>query len=520
MISEIGFSSIASIKPAKLNFSPYLNVIIGETGTGKTLFLSLFKLLKGEKPSFPIKENSFVEALFKEDNEETYIRREMMPHNSRYFLNGMRTTQKVVYETLSPLIAFQSQRLSVCLLKPSYQLKVLDSFSGDKNLILDYSKLFTRLKKLKAELDELKLKNTRRNDEIEFLKFQINEIESIKLKENEEERLLELRERIGKTESIKNFLGLSKSRLYDSDSSAFSQISRVISELEKLNVKTHILGRLSTIQDELESIVADIEGEFGNIEVGSSINDVESRLYEIDKLKGKYGGTYESIMDHLRNSRERLSELENLDEKVREKEIDVKNVEKMLLDISEKLTRTRRKHAKLLEERVLRNLRDMYLTNARFSIKFRKMKEFGPNGTETIEFLFSGNPKFPLSPLSKAISGGELSRFLISLFDVMVDTRSTMVFDEIDAGMSGKVLSSVAEKLRKVSRKNQIIAVTHSPQVAAMADKIFKVEKSPSNMITIRQLNENEVEGEIATMISGKRTNGSLQAAKELLERK
>jgi DNA repair protein RecN (Recombination protein N) len=162
----------------------------------------------------------------------------------------------------------------------------------------------------------------------------------------------------------------------------------------------------------------------------------------------------------------------------------------------------------------------MHLEDARFKVELRKLDTLGPNGAEDVEFLFSGNPKLPLSPLSKAISGGELSRFLISLFDVMTGLNTTMVLDEIDMGMSGKVLSSVARKLRDVSRKNQIIAVTHSPQVAAMADRMFKVERSPSNEITIRQLSEEEFESEIAVMISGKRTVGSLKAARELLERR
>ncbi|MEO2068590.1 MAG: hypothetical protein ABGX27_03675 [Desulfurobacteriaceae bacterium] len=216
-------------------------------------------------------------------------------------------------------------------------------------------------------------------------------------------------------------------------------------------------------------------------------------------------------------AKKRLETLENLDFEIeklkREKKILEKKLEKLALEISDR----RKKGAEKLKEYLAFSFSQLGMDSARFEIEFSKLEDFSPTGIDSVLFLFSGNPKLPLSPLDKSISGGEFSRFLLSVLSLIGENKRTTIFDEIDTGMSGKVLSMVAKKLKEISKRLQVVAVSHSPQVVAVADKVFKVEKEKTGIVNVKEICKDEIEKEIAIMISGKVTEGSLSAAKDLL---
>ncbi|MEO2068591.1 MAG: AAA family ATPase [Desulfurobacteriaceae bacterium] len=285
MIEELRLFSFGGIS-AELLFSKGLNVIIGETGAGKSLLLSSINFLKGEKAKFAT-DGTFVEAVFRLGDEEVFIRREMKGGRSRYFLNGMRVPQKIVEEKISELLAFQSQRQSIELLKPSYQLELLDFFSGTKGLLEEYKKLYSEYQKKKEELEKLMLEEQSKNREIDILRFQVEEIEAVNFSPEEEEELLKLKELVSNAEKIKAFKEFAKVSLYEGEFSVLERLGALIRELERLEHREDLLEKLNNIYYEIESVYTEIEEGFQVPEEEISLEEIESRLYEIEKLKRK-----------------------------------------------------------------------------------------------------------------------------------------------------------------------------------------------------------------------------------------
>ncbi|WP_457678221.1 DNA repair protein RecN [Thermovibrio sp.] len=515
MITELRLFNFGGIS-GELLFSSGLNVVIGETGAGKSLLLSSVNFLKGERFPF-VCEGTFVEAVFQVKGEEITVRREVRSSRSRFFLNGMRVPQKRVEEVISPLVLFQSQRLSAKLLKPSYQLAVLDEVSGVKELISSYKELYRRYKELSLELKSLRKELTEREREVDVLKFQIKEIEEANLKEGEEEELLELKERVSRANELKELRERSLSLLYYGEPSALSLISSALREFEKLSLFEGIRERLEEVYYLLEGVVSEIESKVEPPSTEFSLEEIEDRLYQIERVKRKYGPTLKEVEDFLKKAKERLSLLENGEELLKEKEESLKELKRELLTLGKEISKRRREGAKKLEELLTSEFRELGLEKSVFKVEITELPEPGPLGLDEVNFLFSGNPSLPLSPLKESASGGELSRMLLSILKVLSPRDSVMVFDEIDTGISGKILKRVAEKLKEIGQKSQVVAVSHWPQVAALADRVFKVEKESSGEVKVKELNPNELKKELAVMISGSLTEGSLKAAEDLL---
>jgi DNA repair protein RecN (Recombination protein N) len=515
MLEELRVNSFGGIS-GELFFSPNLNVIIGETGTGKSLLISSIKFLMGEKFPF-VTEETFVEAVLKVDGEELFVRRDFKGGRSRYFLNGMRVPQRKIYEVLSPLFFVQSQREGINLLKPSYQLKILDRFSKTEGLLEEFRGVLKDYSSKLSELAELKEQERLRDREIDILKFQINEIEEVNLQIGEEEELLELREKLSKIEEIRKVRETSLFLLYEGEVSVLSLLSDVIREFDSLNMYGEISEKLSSVYYEVESIVSEIERKMNPPETELSLEEIEERLYRIEKLKKKYGSSYEEIYDFLNKSKEKLKRLENVSYEIENLERELEEIKEKLYQIGKKISIKRKEGSSLLKRYLEREFSELGLNSARFEIEFQDLKEPSPVGLETVRFLFSGNPSLPLSPISESISGGELSRFLLSILSIFSLPSSTMVFDEIDSGMSGKILKKVARKLKLISRNQQVIAVTHSPQVVAPADRVFKLERTENGKVEVNVLENSSLVEEISKMISGDVTEGSIRAVKDLL---
>ncbi|SMP13453.1 DNA repair protein RecN (Recombination protein N) [Desulfurobacterium pacificum] len=515
MIEELRLGNFASIT-AELDFSPNFNVIIGETGAGKSLLLSAISFLKGDKLSFPAEE-CFVEAVFSTPEGEVFARREIKAGRSRCFLDGMRVPQKLLAERVSPLIVFQSQRQSIELLKPSVQLEILDRLAENEELPSVYRAKFEAFKKEKEKLEELERKVQDRDRQIDILKFQIEEIREANLREGEEEELLELRNLLRQSEKIKEVKELVRVLIYEGEGSALERISEVISRLEKIEGSEELLERLRNAYYELEDICSEIERKLYVPDEEVSLDEIEDRLYEIEKLKRKYGSSIAEINAFLKEAEEKLYTLENLEFEIEEERKRLEALEAELKELASEISERRKRAAEEFEAYVVSTLKELGMPEVRFKVEFRE-KELSATGVDEVQFLFSGNPSLPLSPLSASISGGELSRFLLTILSKVSVPGVTMVFDEIDAGMSGKTLSLVAAKLKEIAKNQQVIAVTHSPQVVAAADRVFKVEKKNGN-VAVREVKKEQIEREIAIMISGDLTDKSLEAARDLIRR-
>ncbi len=518
MIEELRISNFASIN-AELLFSSGFNVIVGETGAGKSLLLNAVSFLGGEN-RIPPSEGCFVEAVLRKGEEELILRREIQSGRSRYFLNGMRVPSKQVISTISTSVLFQSQRQSIKLLNPSYQLKVIDSLSEIDSEVNNYRRLYSDYVKLKEKLEKLKTKLMERERQIDILRFQIEEIESANLKEGEEENLLELRKVLSQKEKLKEVLQAAKELLYEGEFSALTQLGNFISQFERLEgIGEEILEKLNSIYYELESVYSEIESQLNVEEEEITLEEVENRLFEIEKLKRKYGKDYSEIMNFLQSAKEQLRLLENADFEFEKLKEEFSRTESKLEELSETISKKRREGAKKLKDMLQKCFNELNLGNAKFDVSFEKLNEFTPLGRDRVTFLFSGNPSLPLSPLSSSISGGELSRLLLCTLSIVSLPEVTMIFDEIDAGMSGKVLSSVASKLKRISTNQQVIAVTHSPQVVAAADKVFRVSKDEEGKVSVEELTKEEILEEIAIMIAGELTEGSINAARDIMSR-
>ncbi len=513
MIEELKVNEFGGIR-GELLFSPGLNVIIGESGTGKSLLLNSINFLKGK--SFPfVKDGTFVEAVFLVNGEEITFRREFKSSRSRFFLNGMRVPQKRISGLIEKLVLFQSQRLSHEFLKPSYQLSLVDEFGGCGEKLREYRELYFRYVKALKELEELKTKLNER--EIDLLKFQISEIEEADLKEGEEEELLRLKELVSRAEEIRNLREKSLYLLSEGEVNASSLISEVLREFGKSSLFPEIERELEEVYYLLEGVVSRIEREIEVPETELSLSEIEERLYQIERLKRKYGSSYSEIMDFLEKARKELSKLEKGEEIVREKEEELERLKGELLEVGRELSLLRREGALKLKEFLKKEFKGLGLESAKFEVEFLKEEEPKAYGLERVNFLFSGNPKLPLSSLSDSISGGELSRFLLSVLNYLSPGVSVVVFDEIDAGISGKILKKVAEKLKEISRKRQVIVVSHSPQVVAAADKVFKLYREGGETL-IKELGREELLRELSIMISGKLSKTSLKTAEDLIK--
>ncbi|WP_457754890.1 AAA family ATPase [Thermovibrio ammonificans] len=516
MLAELRLSEFGSIT-GELDFHPGFNVLVGETGTGKSLLLSSILFLKGEKVGV-VSEGSFVEAVFTDSEEETTLRREVKRGRSRYFFNGMRVPASKVREFLEPKVVFQSQRLAVELLKPSYQLKVLDTVSDSLALLEEYQRLYRdyreKLSRLEAAQRELQAKER----ELDLLRFQVQELEEALPLLEQEEELLNLKISVSKAQELKELREEALYRLYTAENSAFEQIGSVLSKFESIGLFPEIAERLSNIYYELESVISQIERELEPPDTDLTLDEIEERLYQIERLKRKYGNTLQDIKSFLKTAKERLARLENLDFEIEELQSSLEAVKGELKEAALKLSEARKKGARELERKVLKAFKELGLEEATFSVELTPEEEFQPYGREKVTFLFSGNPKLPPAPLSVSISGGELSRLLLILLSITSLPGATVVFDEIDAGMSGKILRKVAEKLKEIASKQQVVAVSHSPQVVAAADRVFKLEKLKGGRVSVRELTGREIEEELAVMISGKLTSGALQAARDLIK--
>ena len=554
MILELYMKNCALVEELRLTIDENLNILTGETGSGKSIIIDALGLCLGEKydRSFLRKgsEKGIVEAIFSsesqhlkdvlekydieldEDNLLVITRVIYNDGKSVARVNGRTLKLSVLKEIATTLIDVHGQHQNQALFNKETHLQFLDLFgeSDLQHLKLDYKNVYKEYTRVKNALNVL----TENKDdmqiqrEIDLLKFQINEIESANLSKDEYEELLKQRDVFRNSEKIYSNLNLSYQNLYDGSVNAVDLIGSASKELSSIAEYDKVLSEYNENVERIMYELQDISREIRNYKESIDfepyeLEQIEIRIDEINNLKRKYGNTIEEIFEYYDKTKNRLDEILNRDEKVEELKREILRIEKVLNDKAEKLTQARQKVAYSLEEVLLIELKSLNMKNVVFKVNFEE-SNFTLEGKDDIEFMISFNLGEDIKPIYKVASGGEMSRFMLAFKTILadIDQIDTLVFDEIDTGISGIAAQIVGEKLSQIAKKKQIICITHLPQIAANADTHYCIEKNTSNDRTftnIRRLDRDQKRDEIARLIAGSNiTEKTIEHASEIIE--
>ena len=436
-------------------------------------------------------------------------------------------------ELASYLIDIHGQHQNQALFNKDIHIDFLDLF-GESHLInpkQDYEETYIQYNEVKKALNIL----TENKDdmqiqrEIDLIKFQLNEIDTANLNRDEYEDLLKQREVYRNSEKIYSNLNSAYSNLYDGSMNAVDFISKSIKELSSISQYDKCLGEynenVERIMYELQDISREIRNYKDSIDFSPhELEQIEMRVDEINTLRRKYGDTIEDILIYRNNIANRLDEILNRDEKVEELKKKLKSIADVLIVKAQKLTEARKIVAKDLQDKLLYELKSLNMKNVVFEVDFKVLDNFSQKGQDDVEFMISFNLGEDIKPIYKVASGGEMSRFMLAFKTILadIDEIDTLVFDEIDTGISGIAAQIVGEKLSNIAKKKQILCITHLPQIAANADTHYCIEKKTSNDRTftiINRLNDEERKNEIARLIAGSNiTEKTMEHASEIIE--
>ncbi len=555
MLKTLYIKNVALIEDAEINFKEGLNVLSGETGSGKSVILEALNFVLGAKADKAIiksgENECFVKASFDVLNfkeivsvfndldieyEDTLIisRKLSIDGKNVVKINGITSTISMIKQFTSKLVDVHGQSEHFYLLDNNNQLKLIDKMCVDNvsdiknNILSEYS----NYKNIVNSIELLGGDATKRQNRIDLLKYQINEIENADIKENEEEELKEIKNKLISKEKILNALSLLKQSI-DFDGGASDILSNSRKEMSHISVLgqefNDLYEKLSAVTDNLSEISTDCSNLISeNENFDYDPNEIEERLDLIKKIKNKYGDSLSEINLFLDNSKTELDKLLNFEKEASDLIIKKEKSQNVLYDLYKSLSLERKKCSKVFVERTLKEIRELGMKNAEFDVKFSDFPSineclFNQDGQDKVEFVFSANLGEPLKNLSFIISGGECSRFMLAIKSVTskYNNISTFIFDEIDSGIGGETAKIVAKKFYDISKNTQIIAVSHLSQITAMADENILIEKVENNGKTYTTFNNLDYDGkvkEIVRLIGGNINNDSAnKLAKDII---
>ncbi len=550
MLLNLHVKNLAIIDEIEVDFSEGMNVLTGETGAGKSIIIgSINMAIGGKVPKDIIRKGAgfaLIELLFSVDteeqrnyleehgiivdNDEVLVSRKFTKGRGINRINGESVPVSVLKQAAAVLIDVHGQNEQQSLLYKAKHMEILDRYAREDMSGMDtmYTEVYNNYKKLIEQRDLENIPEEERLREISFMQYELEEIENAALVHGEEESLEDTYKQLSNAASIVNGLG----EIYSlTGSDANDTVS------EKLAYSLRIIGKLCEYDDninqfaeqlsEIDSLVSDFNRDIvsylDDIETsGELLEETEKRLDLVRKIKARFGATTELVneyADKLRSKLERYSEYEEykagLDKKIKEEEAKLK---KLAISMSE----VRKKCAKVLEKEIAEALADLNFLQVQFSIEVRNLDEYTAHGTDEIEFMLSANPGEDLKPIGMAASGGELSRIMLAVKAVLAghDEISTLIFDEIDVGISGRTAQMVAEKMALIARQHQVICISHLAQIAAMADAHYLIERTNSDLHTstqIRLLGSGEEAEELARILGGAQiTEAVMNSAEEM----
>ena len=538
MISTLNIKNIGIIDDITINFNNGLNILTGETGAGKTLIIGALSILAGGRFSKEMirngEEYSYVElCLYIPENKNSVdgniiISREIYLNGRNMCkINGRLVTVNELKNFMQNIIDIHGQNDNQTLFNVSEHIKLLDEFSGKElsNIKKEYTNLYSEYINIKEELKRNYGDEKEKQRKLDLLKYQINEIEMAKLKIGEEEELMEQRKVIANSEKISENLQNASSCINENAVDSIYTAIRCLEKIQNINLEySNILESLKGTYYEIEEIGRDIEEKSNNLEFDKNdLEMIENRLNIIYSLKRKYGNNVEEILNYKENKLQEINTIENLEEYTNQLKKQLLINEEQMLKLCIKMNEIRNLSANIITEKINKELEELEMKNAKFEVKieFNNEKIFTNNGLDKVEFLISSNVGEEPKPLNKIASGGEISRIMLAIKNVLaeVDKVDILVFDEIDTGISGIAANSVGNKLKKISKNHQVLCVTHLASIAAKADYNYYISKKTENNKTstkIKLLNENESIQEIARIASGEITEISLKHALEL----
>lgn len=536
MISTLHIKNIGIIEDLSIDFNEGFNVLTGETGAGKTLIIGALGVIAGGRFSKEMIRNgekySFIEAsIFCPENPNSIdgniiVSREIYSNGRNSCkVNGRLVTVNELKEVMSNIIDIHGQHDNQNLLNPSKHINYLDDFIGEKiyNLKSEYANLFKRYNEIKLELEKNYGDDKEKERKLDLLNYQLEEIKNAKLKVGEDVKLNEEHNLMKNSEKLQENLEEIDENL---NNQAIESVSNSIRCLEKIancgEIYEQKLTELKSIYYEIQELTRDISSIKENIFFDENQRDyVENRLDEIFSLKRKYGNSIEEILEYKEKLKKEINEIENLDEINTKLKQEKENIEKQMKKLCEKMNCIRCEYATIISNKINTELKDLEMGNAQLRVAVEKLTEFNINGLDKIEFRICTNKGEEEKELCKIASGGEMSRIMLAIKTVLaeVDIVSTLVFDEIDTGISGKAAKAVGEKLKTIANNHQVMVVTHSASIAAKGSYNYYISKKTTNEKTyteIRKLNEEEAIKEIARISSGDITEISIAHAKEL----
>lgn len=547
MLKTLDIENIAVIEKASVNFSGGLNVLTGETGAGKSIVVDSINAIMGERTSRELvrygADNAYVSAYFddicdsalnklkefdielEEDNSLLITRKISANGKSLCKVNGKTVTVSMLKEICSYLVNVHGQHDSQALLNPDLQYNYIDMLLEDKSVLSDYKETFKKLISVRRKLKSFAKDEDNKESLLELLNFQIEELEKADIKVGEREELTQKRTLIQKSEDIIKSLNLAISVINGDDENigieqACADVSRILFKFDETkdvyDVFNDINDKLELAKDKAEALLLSIDFSPEEIEM------IDEKLDLYYKFSNKYGQTEQEMLDYLEKAKEKRNSILFADEELNRLNEEYENLLNITVKLADKLSVERKKTAKIFEEKVKQELAFLDMPKMQFYVDFNK-GNLSSTGYDKIEFLISANPGEPPKSLSKVASGGELSRIMLAIKNIISynDTIGTLIFDEIDTGVSGRASQKIGLKLKSVSKNTQVICVTHSAQIASNADEHFLIQKKFNDNKTFTCVTPLDFEGrkqELARIMGGLEiTDTLLQSAEELL---
>lgn len=552
MLNHLSIKNVAVIDKLDVEIGNGLNVLTGETGAGKSIIIDSINMILGGRANKELvrygTEKASVQAVFDinavagklleandiddEDGQIIISRTLTSDGKSSARVNGSVVTLAVLREIADSLINIHGQHDNQALLTPSKHMMFLDGYGKTNDALEEYRRLYKEMQSVKKELKTLETDEREKMQRIDLLEYQIKEINDAALTEDEEEELLRQREICRNAEQITNAIDEAYTNLYDNGEmqSAYDGLSiavEALSAIEDLNDSLHnayeaLQNAMYSVEDSAHELASFRDSvEFDE----ETLNDVEERLDTIARLKRKYGGSVTEINAFGKKAQEELDKIIMSDELTEELTRRLKKLTEELRIAGEKLSSERRIAAETLESKIEKSLHELNMEKSKFRVLVEPSEKFNENGIDRVEFMISTNPGEPLKPLIKIASGGELSRVMLAIKSIIAETDNvdTLIFDEIDTGVSGNTALKIANKLALIGKTKQVICITHLPQLAAAADNHYLIEKNIDGDMASTTLKKLDDEGRIAELAriidGGEITETALNHAKELLKR-
>jgi DNA repair protein RecN (Recombination protein N) len=549
VLQFLNISNIALIDDLKVEFEIGLNLLTGETGSGKSIIVDALGLLIGERFSADLLKSGAsrgsIEGLFQVDANrplhellesagithgiELIIRREVSATGrNKIFINNQLATQSLLRDLRKFLVDIHGQGDQQTLFNHDTHLELLDSFAGNNALLDELSTLYSEWMSLTKELETLNRNEAERFQLLDTLRFQIDELGRAQLVIGEDDQLEEERRRLANVEKLTSLCQSSYERIYEDDDAALARVRQTTNEITELaefesSFRDYLEG-LESARALLEDLSFSLRDFVDKLEFSPSrLAQIEDRLVELSRLKRKYGGSIPSALEHLARSEDQLQQIETSDEREQTLATKVAEANKRYLACATKLSKERVKAARKFEREIEQGFKEVALENARFQVSISERGEPSRKGIDRIEFYFSANVGEELKPLARVASGGEASRLMLVLKTVgnAMEFPRTIVFDEIDTGIGGRVSEAVGQRLKTLAETNQVLCVTHQPQIARFADHHLAVQKETVKDRTRVVIDELDREGriqEIARMLTGSEiTSNARRHARELL---